>query len=835
MADEQKRELPVNIEEEMKASYLDYAMSVIIGRALPDVRDGLKPVHRRVLYSMYELGNNFNKAHKKSARIVGEVIGKYHPHGDAAVYDTMVRMAQDFSMREVLIDGQGNFGSIDGDSPAAMRYTEVRMSRIAEELLADLDKNTVDFQSNYDETLTEPKVLPAKVPNLLVNGTSGIAVGMATNIPPHNLGEIVDALLLLLDRPDASLNELMELVPGPDFPTAGFIYGKSGIRQAYETGRGIIQLRARTSIEPLGSDREAIIIEELPYQVNKARLIEKMAQLVNHKRIQGISDLRDESDRDGMRVVIELKRGEQAQIVLNTLFKQTPMQSSFGVIMLAIVDGRPQVLTLIQVLNLFLKHRKEVVRRRSAFELEKAEAREHILMGLQKAIDQLDAIIELIRGSASPPEAREGLVNRFGFSEPQAQAILEMRLQRLTGLEREKILGELAQVRERILELRRILDNEEALKGVIKDELVEIQKNYLSPRRSEIVDSEIELTAEDLIADEQMVITVTRNGYVKRTPLSEYRSQHRGGKGRIGMTIRTEEDLIDYLFVASTHSYILIFTAKGKLHWLKVWMIPSVGTAGKGKPIVNLIDIDPEDRVADMISVQDFESPGYVVLASRQGHIKKTAVKAFSNVRSVGIIACGVDEGDEVITAALTEGGEDILLFTQKGKAIRFSGEQVRQMGRTARGVRGIRLRKGDRVIAMDILRDESCDLLAVTENGFGKRTPASEYRRQGRAGQGVINIKTTQRNGDVVSACPVGPDSEIIIITASGKLIRLEAARIRQTVSRSAAGVKLIDLEKGDKVADVTLVTPDEDEDGERDAADELGDNEGSGSDELQ
>ncbi len=835
MADEQKRELPVNIEEEMKASYLDYAMSVIIGRALPDVRDGLKPVHRRVLYSMYELGNNFNKAHKKSARIVGEVIGKYHPHGDAAVYDTMVRMAQDFSMREVLIDGQGNFGSIDGDSPAAMRYTEVRMSRIAEELLADLDKNTVDFQSNYDETLTEPKVLPAKVPNLLVNGTSGIAVGMATNIPPHNLGEIVDALLLLLDRPDASLNELMELVPGPDFPTAGFIYGKSGIRQAYETGRGIIQLRARTSIEPLGSDREAIIIEELPYQVNKARLIEKMAQLVNHKRIQGISDLRDESDRDGMRVVIELKRGEQAQIVLNTLFKQTPMQSSFGVIMLAIVDGRPQVLTLIQVLNLFLKHRKEVVRRRSAFELEKAEAREHILMGLQKAIDQLDAIIELIRGSASPPEAREGLVNRFGFSEPQAQAILEMRLQRLTGLEREKILGELAQVRERIQELRRILDNEEALKGVIKDELVEIQKNYLSPRRSEIVDSEIELTAEDLIADEQMVITVTRNGYVKRTPLSEYRSQHRGGKGRIGMTIRTEEDLIDYLFVASTHSYILIFTAKGKLHWLKVWMIPSVGTAGKGKPIVNLIDIDPEDRVADMISVQDFESPGYVVLASRQGHIKKTAVKAFSNVRSVGIIACGVDEGDEVITAALTEGGEDILLFTQKGKAIRFSGEQVRQMGRTARGVRGIRLRKGDRVIAMDILRDESCDLLAVTENGFGKRTPASEYRRQGRAGQGVINIKTTQRNGDVVSACPVGPDSEIIIITASGKLIRLEAARIRQTVSRSAAGVKLIDLEKGDKVADVTLVTPDEDEDGERDAADELGDNEGSGSDELQ
>jgi len=816
------QELPVNIEEEMKASYLDYAMSVIIGRALPDVRDGLKPVHRRILYSMHELKNTHDKAYKKSARIVGEVIGKYHPHGDSAVYDTMVRMAQDFSMRDMLIDGQGNFGSIDGDSPAAMRYTEVRMSRISTELLADLEKDTVDFSPNYDESLVEPDVLPARFPNLLVNGTSGIAVGMATNIPPHNLNEVINALLLVIERPDAELEEILELLPGPDFPTGAFIYGRNGIRQAYETGRGIIPMRAKTSYEDIGNDRKAIIVEELPYQVNKARLIEKIAQLVTQKRIQGISDLRDESDREGMRIVIELKRGEYPQIVLNSLFKMTPMQTSFGVILLSIVDGRPKVLPVKQVLSLFIGHRQDVVRRRTAFELDGAKKRAHILEGLQKALDHLDAVIQLIRSSASPAEAKSGLITKLEFSGVQAQAILDMRLQRLTGLERDKILEELRQVQARIAELEEILANPETLKGVIREELVEIQQKYSTERRSVIVDREVELSAEDLIADEQMVITATHSGYIKRTPLNLYRSQRRGGKGRIGMSTRTEEDLLDYLFVASTHSYILIFTDRGKMHWLKVWKVPEVGSAGKGKPIVNLINIEPGQKIAAVLAVQDFDSEGFVVMASRKGYIKRTPIRAFSNPRAVGIIACGVDEGDELMTAGLAEKEDELFLFSKRGKAIRFKIDDVRPMGRTARGVRGIRLRKDDELVGMDIVADPSVNILTVTQHGYGKRTPISAYRLQHRGGLGVINISTSERNGLVISSHQVADDSEIIIITSNGKIIRMKTDRIRQTISRSAQGVKLIDLGKADQVADVTLVPPEGEAEIDEEEADE-------------
>lgn len=805
------QELPVNIEEEMKSSYLDYAMSVIVGRALPDVRDGLKPVHRRILYAMNELGNTHNRAQKKSARVVGDVIGKYHPHGDAAVYDTIVRMAQAFSMREVLIDGQGNFGSVDGDPPAAMRYTEVRMARIAEELLADIDRDTVDFQPNYDESLVEPLVLPSRFPNLLVNGASGIAVGMATNIPPHNLGEVIDATLLLLDRPDATLLELMQLVPGPDFPTGAFIYGREGIRQAYAGGRGIVVMRAQASFEKIGKERDAIVIHEIPYQVNKAKLIERIAHLANEKKIEGISDLRDESDREGMRVVIELKRGEQPQVVLNQLYKLTPMQCSFGVIFLALVDGQPRVLGLAEMLNLFIDHRKEVVRRRTAFELDKAEKRAHILEGLKKALDHLDSIITLIRSSRSPDEAREGLVGTFEFSLEQAQAILDMRLQRLTGLERDKIVDEYEQVIRRIAELREVLASEQALKGVIRGELVEIQRQYQNPRRTLILEQEGEITVEDLIAEEPVVITATHNGYIKRTALHIYKSQNRGGKGRIGMSTRTEEDVIDYLFVASTHSYILIFTDRGKVYWLKVYVIPDVGAAGRGKPIVNLINLERGEKIADMIAVQDFDPPYNVVMASRQGYVKKTGLKAFSNPRAAGIIACSVDEGDELIAVALTEGKADILLFSRNGKSIRFSEEEVREMGRGARGVRGIQLKKGDQVVSMDIARDESGSILAVTESGFGKRTPIGEYRRQGRAGQGIINIRTGARNGPVVASCRVQDDSEIIVITGKGKIIRMSVEGIRQTVTRSAMGVKLIELEKEDRVADITLVPREE------------------------
>jgi len=811
--DNVSRELPVNIEEEMRSSYLDYAMSVIIGRALPDVRDGLKPVHRRVLFAMHELSNFYNRPHKKSARLVGEVIGKFHPHGESAVYDTIVRMAQDFSMRVPLVDGQGNFGSIDGDAPAAMRYTEVRMSRLAGELLADIDRDTVDFQPNYDESLSEPLVLPTKVPNLLLNGGSGIAVGMATNIPPHNLGEVIDALLIVLDRPDAHFSEIFRVLPGPDFPTAGSIHGRGGIVQAYTTGRGVIQLRAKAHFEDTGRDRQAIIVDELPYQVNKAKLIERIAELVHEKKIDGISDLRDESSREGMRIVIELKRDAVGEIVLNHLFKMTPMQSSFGIIMLALVDGQPRVLTLREVLGLFLEHRKEVVRRRTAYDLQKAEQRAHILEGLKLALDHLDEIISLIRASASPAEAKSQLIAVFGFSDAQSQAILEMRLQRLTALERDKILQELADLMHEIARLKEILSDEGTLREVIRTELKEIQTQYPNPRRTEIIDAQAELTLEDLIVEEQVVITVTGNGYIKRTPLDVYRTQSRGGRGRRGMSTATEEDLIKYLFVANTHSYLLVFTDKGRVYWVKVYEIPSVGASAKGKPIINLIDIQRDEQIADIISVDTFDEGHYVLTVSRQGSIKKTPLTAFAHPRAAGIIACGVDEGDQLLKVGLTNGESTVLLATHNGFAIRFKETEVRSMGRTAAGVKALTLREGDSLVSMCVLADTAGDILAVTENGFGKRTPVEEYSERHRGGMGIINIQTSDRNGNVVGVCHTQATEDLILVTEKGKIIRLQAETVRQTTTRSAQGVKLIDLEEGDRVADITLVEADVDE----------------------
>ncbi len=802
-------QIPVNLIDEMRKSYLDYAMSVIIGRALPDARDGLKPVHRRVLYAMHDLGNTYNKAYKKSARVVGDVIGKYHPHGDSAVYDTIVRLAQEFSIRYPLIDGQGNFGSVDGDNAAAMRYTEIRMARLTDELLADIEKQTVDLGPNYDGSLSEPLVLPAKFPNLLVNGSSGIAVGMATNIPPHNLNEIINAVILLIENPQATLDELMALVPGPDFPTAGFIYGRSGIRSAYQSGRGIIIMRARAAIERLGREREAIVVTEIPFQTNKARLIERIAELVRDKKLEGVSDLRDESDREGMRIVIEIKKDQPAQVVLNNLYKMTPMQSSFGIILLAILNNQPRILSLAEALTCFVDHRKEVVRRRTIFDLGKAEARLHILDGLRRALDMLDAIITLIRSSKEPAIAKQGLITQMQFSELQAQAILDMRLQRLTGLEREKIFAEYEEMLKLIARLKEILASDQVLKGVIIEELREVQKTYGDERRTEIVDEEVEITLEDLIAVEDVVITVTHSGYLKRTNASLYHSQGRGGKGRIGMTTR-EEDFIDHVFVASTHSYLLIFTNQGRCYWLKVYEIPDVGTAGKGKAIVNLVNMSKEEKIADIISVKDFEVDRYVVMATRNGIIKKTSLREYSNPRSSGIIAITVPEDDELIGCQLTDGEYDILLATRKGKAIRFSEKDVREMGRTARGVIGIRLTKGDMVVTMSALTGDG-QFLTVTENGFGKRTAVDEYPRQGRGGSGVINIRTGERNGDVVNTCHVREDSCVMLITAQGKLIKLYVEHIRSTQNRAALGVKCIDLEEGDFVASVTVVAGEE------------------------
>jgi len=799
-------QVPVNIEDEMKRSYIDYAMSVIIGRALPDVRDGLKPVHRRILYGMHEMSLAANKPYRKCAKIVGEVMGNYHPHGDSAIYDALVRMAQDFTMRYALIDGQGNFGSVDGDPPAAMRYTEARFARIAQEMLADIEKETVDFVPTYDESQTEPVYLPAQIPSLLVNGSAGIAVGMATNIPPHNLNEVVSAIIHYINKPEASLAELAALVPGPDFPTGGFIYGKSGIAQAYATGRGSIVMRARAAVEKQArGDKEMIVITEIPYQVNKAKLIERIAELVQEKKIEGISDLRDESDREGMRIVVELRRGEQPEVILNNLYKQTPMQTSFGVIMLAIVNGQPRVLNLAEILRYFIEHRVEVVRRRTQYELRKAEERAHILEGLKKALDKIEAIIKLIRASQAPQEARQGLMKQFEFSQVQAQAILDMQLQRLTSMERDKLIEEYEGLIKRIAELKEILSNDPVLRQVIVKELKEVQKQYGDARRTEIVDEHAEIKLEDLITVEDVAVTVSHSGYVKRTPVSVYRMQHRGGKGRIGMRTR-DEDFVEYLFVASTHSYLLIFTNQGKVHWLKVYEIPDVGTSGKGKAIVNLINLGPEEKVTAVLPVKDFVEDQFVMFATRKGVVKKTALTAFSNPMARGIMAITVDEGDELIAVELTRGKDQIFLGTHDGKCIRFPEGDVRDMGRQARGVKGIELGENDYLVGMTVSGDDGL-ILSVTENGYGKRTFVKEYRAQSRGGKGVINVKTREKNGRVVAIMKVDGDSEIILITAQGKIIRLEASAIR-AAGRSTQGVRLMDLGADDKVTAASLIT---------------------------
>ena len=816
MANFQNR-LPVKLEEEMQKSYMDYAMSVIIGRALPDVRDGLKPVHRRVLYAMYDLGNDWNKPFKKSARIVGDVIGKYHPHGDMAVYDALVRMAQDFSLRYPLIEGQGNFGSIDGDPPAAMRYTEVRMARLAGELLADIEKETVDFGPNYDGTLNEPAVLPARFPNLLVNGSSGIAVGMATNIPPHNLTEVIDATIALINNPDISIDELLKIIPGPDFPTGGFILGRGGLREAYLSGKGIIQLRARALIErQKRTEKESIVITELPYQVNKAKLLEKIAELVQEKKIEGIADLRDESDREGLRVVIELKRDAVAQVILNQLFKNTQMQITYGIIFLAIVHGQPLLLNIKELLQEFINHRREVVTRRTKFELAKAEANAHILEGLKIALDNLDKVINLIRSSKTPKEAKESLMSRFDLSEAQATAILEMRLQRLTNMEREKINEDYREVIKLIARLREILSHERILLNLIIEELQEIKEKYGDERRTEIVEEALDISLEDLIVEEDMVVTVSHSGYIKRNAISLYRSQKRGGRGKMGMTTK-EEDFVEHLFVASTHSYILIFTDAGKVYWLKVHEIPQGGRLARGKAIVNLLNLAPEEKITAILPVKEFIEGKYVFMATKQGIVKKTDLLAYSHPRSGGIIALSLDSGDELIAAGLTDGAKEILLSSREGKAIRFAEEETRPMGRTARGVKGIELRPGDYLVSMDIINPElkGGTILSVTEKGYGKRTPIEEYPRQSRGGKGVITIKTTPRNGKLVGVQQIIEQDEVMLITDRGKIIRLSGEDI-SVIGRNTQGVKLIDLENGERVMAVTRLAEKEEEEKE-------------------
>ena len=802
----------INIEDEMRRSYLDYAMSVIIGRALPDVRDGLKPVHRRILYSMNEKGLLHNKPFKKSANVVGDVLGAYHPHGDTAVYDTMVRMAQEFSMRYPLIDGQGNWGSLDGDAAAAYRYTEARLTRIASELLADIEKETVKFVPNYDESRQEPTVLPTRFPNLLVNGSDGIAVGMATKIPPHNLNEIIEATVHLIKNPRATVAEVMRMVPGPDFPTGGFIYGREGIKQAYETGRGVMQVRARAAIDKIGrgaQERDAIVITEIPYQVNKAKLIEQMADLVNEKRVEGISEIRDETDREStaakkVRIVIELKRDAVPQIILNKLYKLTQMQTSFGVINLAIVNGQPRVLSIVETLNEFIAFRREVVRNRTLYELKKAKARAHILEGLIKAIDIIDQIIKLIRASQTTEEAKAGLIRQFAFSEIQAQAILDMQLRRLAALEKKKLVDEYEEVIKVIAELEEILNNESALRQVIVKELRAVQKDYSDERRTHIVDSGVELTLEDLIADEDVVITLTHSGYVKRTPVTTYRAQRRGGTGRKGMSTRSE-DVVSHIFVASTHSYLMVFTSQGQVYKLKVHEIPDAQAAGKGKAMVNLINLPSSVKIAGVVPVRDFAEGQFVVLVTRKGVIKKTELSEFANIRSNGIIAIGVDEGDELMKVEMTDGKMKIFLATYEGMAICFDEDAVRDMGRQARGVRGINLRDEDYVVGVCAVSGDE-QMLSVTSHGFGKQTALSEYRVTGRGGKGVINIKTTEKNGKVIAVMPVSKESGVLIITSQGKLIRIEAEQIRAT-GRSAQGVKLIDTDSGDLVASASLV----------------------------
>ena len=799
----------VDIESEMKKSYLDYAMSVIIGRAIPDVRDGLKPVHRRVLFAMHEMGNRWNKPYKKSARIVGDIIGKYHPHGDAAVYDTMVRMAQDFSMRYLLIDGQGNFGSIDGDPPAAMRYTEVRMARIAEEILADLDKETVDFIPNYDESLEEPSVLAARAPLLLLNGSSGIAVGMATNIPPHNLGEVIDGTIMLINNPEAGIEELMRHIQGPDFPTAGFINGRQGINDAYKTGRGIIRMRARALIERNArNDRESIVVTEIPYQVNKAHLIEKISELVKEKRITGISDLRDESDREGIRVVIDLKRDEQSGVILNQLYKFTQMESTFGIIMLAIENGQPKVFNLKEMLASFINFRKQVVVRRTIFELGKAKERAHILEGLIIALNNIDQVIAVIKAASNPQEASTALCARFGLSEVQAKAILDMRLQRLTGLEREKIDAEYKELVALISHLQAILDDPRKVLNVIVAELEEIKARYSDERRTEIVASSEDIAIEDMIIEEDMVVTISHSGYIKRNPVSLYKSQHRGGRGKVGMGTK-EEDFVEKIFIASTHQYLLIFTSLGKVYWLKVYQIPQAGRAAKGKAIVNLVNIAPGERVAAILPVKEFTEHGFVVMAMQKGIIKKTALTAYANPRAGGIIAANIDPDDELIEVQMTMGSQDVFLGTRKGKAIRFHEEDVRPTGRVSRGVTGIRMAGDDAVVGMEI-PTEGQTMVTVSEKGFGKRTYIAEYPVHGRGGQGVVNLKTVPKVGSVSGLLQVVGDEDLILISNAGKIIRLRVEEV-PLVHRASQGVKLIEMEEDEKLVGVARVEREE------------------------
>ncbi len=817
----------VNIETEMRRSYLDYAMSVIIGRALPDVRDGFKPVHRRVLYAMHEAGNHHDKPYKKAARIVGDVMGKYHPHGDTAIYDAIVRLAQDFSMRYPLVDGQGNFGSIDGDAPAAMRYTEVRMAKLAHEMLADIDKDTVDFGPNYDGQQKEPLVLPSRFPNLLVNGSSGIAVGMATNIPPHNMGEVVDALIAQIEDPEITVEVLMQHVKGPDFPTSGYILGREGIVQAYRTGRGIIAMRARANIEEGGKKgKDRIVITEIPYQVNKTRLIEQIAALVNEKKIDGVTDIRDESDRDGIRVVLDLRRDAVPKVILNNLYKHTQMQDTFGAIFLAIVNNRPQVLNLKQLIGHFIDHRREVITRRTAFELARAEERAHVLEGLKIALDHLDEMIALIKAAKSPDEARQAMRLRFKLSDVQAHAILDMKLQRLTGLERQKIVDEYTETLKQITRLKEILGNERLIYGLMVDELREIRKNFADARRTEIIAQPGEISVEDMIAEEEMVITVSHAGYMKRNPLSLYRSQRRGGKGRTGMTTR-EEDFVEHLFVASTHASILIFTTRGRVHWLKVHEIPQIGAAGKGKNIVNFVELTPEEKVAALVATKDFAEDRYVVFCTRKGIIKKTPLAAYGNPRAGGIIAIGVEKEDGLLSVRLTDGKQEIFMATAQGQSIRFSEEDVRPMGREARGVIGMRLaaasaRPGeegppgtrDEVVEMDSLETKDGTILTVSEKGYAKRTELAEYRLQGRGGSGIINFKVAEKNGPVVQAMQVGPDDQVMVITAFGKIIRTNVRDI-SLLGRPTQGVRLIHLEEGDTVVAVARVAEPDDEAG--------------------
>ena len=791
---------PISINDEMKTSYLDYAMSVIIGRALPDIRDGLKPVHRRILYAMQVVSNVHNKAYKKSARIVGDVIGKYHPHGDTAVYDTIVRMAQSFSQRYPVVDGQGNFGSIDGDSAAAMRYTEIRMSEITQELLHDLEKDTVRFDPNYDESITEPSVLPASFPHLLANGASGIAVGMATNIPPHNLKEIIDATIHLIANPECAIQELMEFVPGPDFPTSGIINGTSGIRSAYLKGRGIVKVRGRVNIETMEKgDRERIVIQELPYQVNKARLVEKIAALVREKRLEGISDLRDESDREGIRVVLELKKGTIAQVVLNTLYKNTQLQDTFGIIMLALVDQQPKILNLKEMLHHFLVFRKEVVTRRTEFDLKKAQEKEHVYLGLKIAIDNMDAVVTLIRASSDPAEALAGLIENFSLTETQGKAILEMRLQRLTGLERQKIVDELKAIINLIKELKNILENDEVKLQIIRAELTEIRKKYGDDRRTEIVPSEMDdIDVEDMIADEDVVVSYSRGGYIKRQSIDNYRSQRRGGKGIKGMKVH-EEDVVENIFIASTLDGLMVFTSLGKVHWLKVYAIPDVLRTSKGKSIANLLPLKPDESIAGILSVKKFEEGKNVLLVTEKGVVKKTSLMAYSKPRQGGIIGLTVDEDDRVIAAGITDGSQDILMVTKNGFSIRFFEEEVRSIGRTGRGVRGIRLKEGDLVAGACVVQPETA-ILTITDKGYGKRTKLDEYPIQGRGGMGVITIKCNEKTGLVIGVEQVIENDEILVITTNGNIIRMRVNEI-SVIGRNTQGVRVVSLKNDNRV----------------------------------